>query len=59
MAEMSYYVTLVLFGVVMALSFREMAFSTDSHDTKPSKDIPKPNFSRFAGPTVKFLFCYS
>lgn len=59
MAEMSHLMTLGIFVVIVALSWRDMAQSSTPDEGKPSKDIPRPKLSHFAGPTVRFMFCYS
>jgi len=45
----------VMMGTVLvALTLKDLFVGTDA-----SKDIPEPKLSRFMGPTIKFLYCYS
>jgi len=57
MADMS---LVAAFGILICLSYvsyNSVGPVTDAQ--KVSKDIPAPKLSNFAGPTLRFLYCYS
>lgn len=58
MAEMAaQWVTAGLFMAVIMLSFRDLTRPIEAQ--KQVKDIPMPKLSKFTGPTLKFMYCYS
>jgi len=40
--------------IFAGLMTKDMFLGTDAH-----KDIPEPKLSKFMGPSIKFLYCYS
>jgi len=51
----------MMMGAVLllaALSLKDLMVPT-SAQLKPAKDIPAPKLASFAGPSVRFLYCYS
>jgi len=45
---------LLVASAFVALTFKDLFVGTDAH-----KDIPEPKLSKFMGPSIKFLYCYS
>lgn len=45
---------LLVASAFVALTFKDFFVGTDAH-----KDIPEPKLSKFMGPSIKFLYCYS
>lgn len=63
MAELARFVYVSVVALFLGLSVKELLFSTDvdagSQVNHVHKEVPKLELTRFAGPTLEFLYCYS
>jgi hypothetical protein len=57
MSDMGRYAAIGVFLALAVMSWRDLSQGTNAEKT--IKDIPAPKLSKFAGPSITFLFCYS
>ena len=54
MAEMAQFSMIAVFAALIFLTWKDLLYTEQVQDVQ--KDIKAPKLSKFAGPTIKFLF---
>jgi hypothetical protein len=57
MADFGQLPFFIICVVLLFITYRD--FSSSQESPAVQKDVKAPKLSAFAGPTLKFLFCYS